>query len=80
MGIPKTEVGWAMWQNQANAALLIIAALEKTGWLVKPAATLLGFRDRRQLSVYIRQLGLLKIKREQRCPWRKKWRSLHGDP
>jgi transcriptional regulator with GAF, ATPase, and Fis domain len=70
----KTELGRAMKDNQAKAALMILEALEKVGWRITEAAPLLGYKDYGQLDDYITQLGLRRIVQNSR---RKAWQANH---
>ena len=63
---PYTELGRAMREDQARAALLIIEALEQVGWRIQRAAALLGYRDYCQLDAYVRRLGLRKLVQRNR--------------
>ncbi len=65
-GTPYTELGKAMRDDQAHAALLIIDALERTGWRIMRAAALLGYRDYGQLDDYITRLGMRKLVQDKR--------------
>ena len=65
-GRPITELGRAMRDDQARAAVLIIGALERVGWRIMRAAPLLGYRDYGQLDDYITQLGMRSLVQENR--------------
>jgi hypothetical protein len=65
-GLPCTELGWAMREDQARAALMIVEALERVGWRIMKAAALLGYRDYGQLDDYVTQLGLRRLVQRKR--------------
>ena len=69
-GTPHTEVGRAMRDDQARAAVMILEALERNHWVIYKAAQELGMRasmhQQGQLSQYIKRLGLRGIVHEKR--------------
>ena len=66
----KTELGRVMVDDQARGALMIVEALERVGWRLTRAAPLLGYRTHRQLSEYVRQLGMLPlVQRMRQADW-----------
>lgn len=66
----RTELGRAMLDDQARAALIIIGALERVGWRIYLAAPLLGYRRARTVGEYIDQLGMQPlVARMRRADW-----------